>query len=64
MTGEEFREWLKEMVRLKLATSDADCARLLGRSPQWVVKAKKAGTDATVAIACRGLLHRMGRYPQ
>jgi hypothetical protein len=42
--------------------SDADCARLLGKSDDTIVSYKRKGTDRTVALACRALLHRLEPY--
>ena len=45
-----------------LARSDADCAKLLGKSDDTVVAYKRQGTDRTVALACRALLRRLEPY--
>lgn len=62
MTPTKFTAWLAEMKSAGLARSDADCARLLGKSDDTVVSYKKRGTDRTVALACRALLHRLEPY--
>lgn len=62
MTGLQFIEWLAEMKAAGLARSDAECARMLGKSDDTVVSYKKRGTDRTVALACRALLHRLEAY--
>lgn len=62
MTPEQFVAWLAEMKSAGLARSDAECARLLGKSDDTVVTYKKRGTDRTVALACRALLHRLEPY--
>lgn len=59
MTAEQFSAWLAEMKSAGLAKSDADCARLLGRTDDTIIKYKRNGTDRTVALACRALIHRM-----
>lgn len=62
MTPEAFHQWLAEMKNARLAKSDAECARLLGKSDDTVVSYKRKGTDRTVALACRALLHRLEPY--
>lgn len=62
MTAADFTEWLAEMKSAGLARSDAECARLLGKSDDTVVSYKRKGTDRTVALACRALLHRLEPY--
>lgn len=63
MTGAQFIAWLAEMKSAGLAKSDAECGRLLDKSPDTIVRMKKDGTDRTTALACRALLHRMQPYP-
>jgi hypothetical protein len=62
VTGSQFTNWLAEMKAANLARSDAECARLLGKSDDTVVSYKRKGTDRTVALACRALLHRLEPY--
>lgn len=62
MEPDVFSWWLLEMRDAKLAKSDADCAKLLGVSPNAVVEMKKRGADTRTALACRALLHRMTPY--
>lgn len=63
MSAESFIRWLAEMKSAGLARSDAECARLLGVSPNAVVAMKKNGTsDRRTDLACRALLHRMEPY--
>lgn len=62
MTPDHFNEWLAEMKSAGLARSDVDCAKLLGKSDDTVVAYKRKGTDRTVALACRALLHRLEPY--
>lgn len=62
MRPEDFASWLADMKSAGLARSDAECARLLGKSDDTVVSYKRKGTDRTVALACRALLHRMEPY--
>lgn len=62
MTADQFTAWLAEMKSAGLARSDADCAKLLGKSDDTVVSYKRKGTDRTVALACSSLLHRLGPY--
>ena len=45
-----------------LARSDAECARLLGISPNGLIKRKKQGANLETALACRALLHRLEPY--
>lgn len=63
MTAQEFQQWLDEMKDARLASSDAECARLLMVRPNTVVEMKKSGADGRTALACRALLHRMTPYP-
>lgn len=62
MTAAQFTAWLAEMKSAGLAKSDAECGRLLGKSDDTVVSYKRKGTDRTVALACRALLHRLEPY--
>lgn len=62
MLPETFKRWIVEMKMAGLAKSDADCARLLGVSPNAVVSMKHKGTDRRTELACRALLHRMTPY--
>lgn len=62
MTAESFNNWISAMKAAGLARSDADCARQLGKSDDTIVTYKRKGTDLTVALACRALLHRMEPY--
>ena len=62
MTPEQFTRWLAEMKSANLARSDADCGRLLGKSPDTIVRMKQNGSDRTTALACTALLHRMEPY--
>lgn len=56
MTAEEFQTWLKTMKEEGVAKSDADCARILDRSDQFILNAKKKGTDKLTAFACAAVL--------
>lgn len=51
--------WVYDMKAAGLARSDEECAELLGVS---VLGLKDCGTDRTVALACRALLHRLEPY--
>ena len=62
MTTDQFTRWLADMKSSGLARSDAECARLLGISPNSVVAMKRNGADLRTALACRALLHRMEPY--
>jgi hypothetical protein len=62
LTPEQFTKWLAEMKSAGLARSDAECARLLGKSDDTIVSYKRKGADRTVALACRALLHRLEPY--
>ena len=62
MDSSTFKRWLKEMQKAKLASSDAECGRLLGVSRNTILSYKAQGTSITVALACRALLHRMEPY--
>lgn len=62
MTAGTFVQWLSEMKSAGLARSDAAAAKLLGISPNSVVKMKRRGCDRRTALACRALLHRLEPY--
>lgn len=62
MTPTAFTNWLADMKSAGLARSDAECARMLGRSADQIVRYKQNGADRVVALACRALLHRMEPY--
>lgn len=62
MRPEAFINWLADMKSAGLARSDAECARLLGISPNGLIKRKKQGANLETALACRALLHRMPPY--
>jgi hypothetical protein len=62
MTPQAFTRWLADMKSAGLARSDAECGRLLGKSPDTIVRMKQNGADLTVALACTALLHRMEPY--
>ena len=62
MTPETFLQWLADMKAAGLARSDAAAGRLLGKSPDTIVRFKRNGCDLTTALACRALLHRMEPY--
>lgn len=62
MTATSFANWLADMKSAGLARSDAECARLLGKTDDTIIAYKRKGTDRTVALACRALLHRMEPY--
>ena len=62
MSPESFTNWLAEMKSAGLARSDAECARMLGKTDDTIIAYKRKGTDLTVALACRALLHRMEPY--
>lgn len=59
MTPAEFTSWLAAMKAAGLATSDADCGRLLGVHINSVVNYKRTGADRRTALACRALIHRL-----
>ena len=62
MTGVSFCRWLADMRVAGLARSDAECARLLGKSANAIVSMKQNGADRRTALACRALLHRLEPY--
>lgn len=57
-----FVAWLTDMAVSGIARSDAECARLLGVTPNTMLKLKRDGADRRTALACRALLHRMEPY--
>jgi hypothetical protein len=56
MSPDDFGIWLDLMVKSGRAKNKGACARLMGRTPQWVTYAQQVGTDTTVALACAALL--------
>lgn len=62
MTPAAFTSWLADMRAAGLASSDAHCGRLLGRTPQWVQLAKARGTDTATALACAALMAGLPAY--
>jgi hypothetical protein len=56
VTPARFCEWLAEMRRAGIATSDAHCGRLLGVSANSIVQMKVRGTDRRTSLACAALL--------
>lgn len=58
MTPTQFNQWLAEMKSAGLARSDADCAKLLGKTDDTIVNYKRKGTDRTIALACAALWMR------
>lgn len=62
LSGAGFRKWLSDMKAARLATSDYECAGLLGLSANSVATMKRNGADQRTALACRALLHRMEPY--
>lgn len=63
MTPADFCSWLAAMKAAGLARSDAEAGRLLGKSPDTIVRMKQRGTaERSVALACTALLHRMEPY--
>lgn len=59
MTPASFVAWLAAMKAARLAMSDAEAGRLLGITPNSVVKMKRNGADRRTALACRALYHNM-----
>lgn len=64
MTPAQFAQWLTDMKSAGLATSDAHCGRLLGRTRTSVQNAKARGTDRVTALACTALLYELKPYGQ
>lgn len=56
MTPDAFCDWLAAMKAVGLASSDADCARLLRVRADQVVRWKTRGGDYRLALACAALL--------
>jgi hypothetical protein len=63
MTAAQFTAWLSAMKAAGLARSDAAASRLLGISPNSVVKLKQRGTDLRTALACRALMEQLSPWP-
>lgn len=62
MTPEQFQQWLKEMREAGNITADRQAGPLLGVTDRTILRYKKEGTDLTVSLACKNLLHRLGPY--
>lgn len=62
MPPEAFLRWQDEMKDPPFFADDAQCAKLLGISPNSVVAMKRNGADTRTALACRALLHRLEPY--
>lgn len=58
VTAEQFEAWLKEM-----GISGAAAARMLGVSPNTVVRYKRHGGPKVLELACLALWHRLDRSP-
>lgn len=59
MNPTAFVQWLVAMKAANLARSDAECGRLLGVSPDTIVRRKSEGCSVEAALACRALFHRL-----
>lgn len=59
MTASDFINWLAAMKAAGLAKTDAECGRLLGVSPDTIVRRKADGCSLEAALACRALFHRL-----
>ncbi|AQQ02405.1 hypothetical protein B0E33_01370 [Roseibium algicola] len=62
MTSDDFKAWLADMKEAGLATSDAHCGRLLGRSANQIVNMKNKGADKATGLACSALLAGLDEY--
>lgn len=66
LTADSVKKWLAEMKSAGLAKSDAAAGRLIGKSPNTMVRYKKrgiTGDDAVaIALAMRAVLHRLEPY--
>lgn len=62
MSGEVFAYWIASMKEAGLASSDADCARLLGVHRNSIANMIQRGCDRRTALACRALLHRLSPF--
>lgn len=62
MTPETFIQWLADMKSAGLARSDAAAGRLLGLTPNGIVKIKTRGADHRTALACAALLAGVKPY--
>lgn len=60
MTPETFTRWIAEMKSAGRATSDSDCARLLGYRD--VDRQKKRGGDYRLELACAALIAGLHGY--
>lgn len=65
MDGLTFRYWLAQMLHRRIAHTEAECATLLGRSPESIRIFKRDGTrDRAIALACAALLDRLPPFSQ
>lgn len=62
MAPVDIASWLAEMKSAGLARSEAECARLLGITPNGLLHIKRSGADRRTALAMRALLHRLEPY--
>lgn len=59
MTPQDFSAWLVAMKTAGLARSDAECGRLLDRTPRHILHLKRNGADKVTALACSALIHQL-----
>jgi hypothetical protein len=62
MPAVSFNRWLSEMNAAPFYADEANCARLLGMTLNDLKAARVEGAAASVALACRALLHRLEPY--
>lgn len=62
MTPADVAAWIADMKEKRIATTDAECARLLGMHPNSIASMKQRGADRRTALACRALAHLMEPY--
>lgn len=62
MTPEAFAAWLAAMKAAGLARTDIAAGRIIGKSPDTVVRLKQKGADRTIAMACAAALKNLQPY--
>lgn len=60
MTPTEFVQWVAAMREAGRASSDGECAALLGVTRASVMNYKRHGADRRTALACAALLAGLG----
>ena len=59
MSPESVNVWIDTVKAKKLATTDYEVARLLGRSHDTLAAMRKRGADRTTGLACAAVLKKL-----